>query len=120
MRRKVASAFAATAAIFLIAAFLIHRIPHDPRPAHREPLPGARLVREARSGIDTVDIWAFKNGLAPGTFVCRVTSFATRTDIGAAFGNSRFNNTGYSCSVTGASVAGTLILLTDWAQVVSG
>jgi MFS family permease len=47
-------AFAATAVIFLLAAFLIHRIPHDPRPAHREPLPGARLVREARSGIDTV------------------------------------------------------------------
>ena len=47
-------AFAATAADFVLAALLIHRIPHDPRPAHREPLPGARLVREARSGIDTV------------------------------------------------------------------
>jgi len=38
----------------VLAALLIHRIPHDPRPAHREPLPGARLLREARSGIDTV------------------------------------------------------------------
>ena len=47
-------AFAATAADFVLAALLIHRIPHDPRPAHREPLPGARLLREARSGIDTV------------------------------------------------------------------
>jgi len=47
-------AVAATAAVFLLAAFLIHRIPHDPRPTHREPVPGARLVREARSGIDTV------------------------------------------------------------------
>jgi MFS family permease len=47
-------AFAATAGVFLLAAFLIHRIPHDPRPAHREPLPGARIVREARSGADTV------------------------------------------------------------------
>ena len=43
-----------TAADFLLAALLIHRIPHDPRPAHRDPLPGARLVREARSGFDTV------------------------------------------------------------------
>jgi MFS family permease len=47
-------AFAATAADFVLAALLIHRIPHDPRPAHRDPLPGARLVREARSGLDTV------------------------------------------------------------------
>lgn len=47
-------AFAVTAADFVLAALLIHRIPHDPRPAHREPLPGARLVREARSGLDTV------------------------------------------------------------------
>ena len=47
-------AFAATAADFVLAALLIHRIPHDPRPAHRDPLPGARLLREARSGIDTV------------------------------------------------------------------
>jgi MFS family permease len=47
-------AFAVTAADFLLAALLIHRIPRDPRPAHRDPLPGARLVREARSGIDTV------------------------------------------------------------------
>ena len=38
----------------MLAALLIHRIPHDPRPAHREPLPGARLLHEARSGIDTV------------------------------------------------------------------
>ena len=47
-------AFAACAADFVLAALLIHRIPHDPRPAHRDPLPGARLVREARSGFDTV------------------------------------------------------------------
>src|SRR5690349_12478912 len=42
-------AFAVTAADCLLAGFLIHRIPHDPRPAHRDPLPGATLVREARS-----------------------------------------------------------------------
>jgi predicted MFS family arabinose efflux permease len=47
-------AFAVTAADCLLAGFLIHRIPHDPRPAHRDPLPGARLLREARSGVDTV------------------------------------------------------------------
>ena len=47
-------AFAVTAADFVLAALLIHRIPHDPRPAHREPLPGARLLHEARAGIDTV------------------------------------------------------------------
>ena len=47
-------AFAVTAADCLLAGFLIHRIPHDPRPAHRDPLPGARLLREARSGLDTV------------------------------------------------------------------
>jgi MFS family permease len=47
-------AFAVTAAVCLLAAFLIHRIPHDPRPPHRDPLPGARLLREARSGLDTV------------------------------------------------------------------
>jgi MFS family permease len=47
-------AFAVTAAVCLLAGFLIHRIPHDPRPAHREPLPGARVVAEARSGLDTV------------------------------------------------------------------
>ena len=29
-------AFAATATICLLAGFLIHRIPHDPRPAHRD------------------------------------------------------------------------------------
>jgi len=29
--------FAVTAAVCLLAAFLIHRIPHDPRPPHRDP-----------------------------------------------------------------------------------
>jgi MFS family permease len=47
-------AFAVTAADCLLAGFPIRRIPRDPRPAHRGPLPGARLLREARSGLDAV------------------------------------------------------------------
>jgi subtilisin len=56
------------------------------------------------AGVDTVHIWAFRNGQQPGTFVCVATYGQSRPDIGTAFGNSRFNNSGYSCNVNPSSL----------------
>jgi hypothetical protein len=62
---------------------------------------GWALDRGATSGtgVDVIHIWAFKDGQEPGTFVCVANYGQNRPDIGNAFGDSRFNPSGYSCNV---------------------
>jgi hypothetical protein len=68
------------------------------------------------TGITDIHIWAFQNGQPLGTFVCVGTYGQSRPDVGNAFGNSRFDNSGYSCTVP----ADTFAAGTTWFFVVFG
>jgi uncharacterized repeat protein (TIGR03803 family) len=82
------------------------------------PIAGWAIDRGSTSGTGVTDIhvWAFKDGQAPGTFVCVATYGQWRPDIGTAFGHSRFSNSGYSCTVP----ANTFGANTSWFFVVFG
>jgi bacillolysin len=62
------------------------------------------LGTAAGTGIDTIHIWAFPvNGL-PAIFVGAAQYGMSRPDIGAAFRDARFNNSGFSLTVSGANL----------------
>jgi hypothetical protein len=65
---------------------------------------GWAIDRESVSGpgVDTLHVYAFPvSGGGPATFLGVATYGASRPDVAAAFGNSRFTNSGYELLVSG-------------------
>jgi uncharacterized repeat protein (TIGR03803 family) len=61
-------------------------------------------------GVDVIHIWAFPaNGVfgQGGVFLSVGTYGHSRTDVGAAYGSTRFNNSGYSATVPGNTIPST-------------
>jgi hypothetical protein len=56
------------------------------------------------TGIDAIHVWAFPISGAPQFFVGVGTYGTARPDVGSYLGNSRFNNSGYTLTVTNGTV----------------
>jgi hypothetical protein len=56
------------------------------------------------TGVDAIHVWAFPVSGAPQFFVGVATYGLSRPDIGAYFGSSQFNNSGYSFTVTSSNL----------------
>ena len=67
----------------------------------------------AGTGIDAIAVWAFPANGAPATLVGLGTYGLSRADIGSVLGDTRFNNSGFTFTVTSANlpVAGTYDLI---------
>jgi hypothetical protein len=60
------------------------------------------------TGIDAIHVWAFPVGGAPQFFVGAATYGTSRPDVGSYLGGTRFNNSGFTLTVTsGMMPAGT-------------
>ena len=57
------------------------------------------------TGISTVHVWAFPTNGSPSKFVGVATYGQARPDIGTLYGNSRFNNSGYTFTVNSTNLA---------------
>jgi hypothetical protein len=79
------------------------------------------LAAGAGPGVDAVHVYAFQVGSTTPQLVGVATFGATRTDVGAAFGGSQFNNSGFSLTVNPAMLAaGTYDLAVYAHSTVSG
>jgi hypothetical protein len=64
------------------------------------------------TGVTDIHVWAFApGGVGPGQFVGVATYNQPRTDVGAAYGDSRFNNCGYTLTVNANQLAAGQYLL---------
>jgi glucose/arabinose dehydrogenase len=66
------------------------------------------------SGVDVVHVWAYPASGGPPIFAGAPTYGLPRADVGAAFGNARFNNSGYRLTV--ASLGPGTYDLVVWAR----
>jgi hypothetical protein len=55
-------------------------------------------------GIDAIHVWAFPVNGAPAFFVGATNAGLPRPDVAAFFGDSRFNNSGFSLTLTNVNV----------------
>jgi hypothetical protein len=79
------------------------------------------LAAGAGPGVDAVHVYAFPLGSTTPQLVGVATYGATRTDVGAAFGGSQFNNSGFRLTVNSATLAaGTYDLAVYAHSTVSG
>lgn len=69
-----------------------------------------RSATGSTSGIDTIHTYAYRVGGGAPTFVGAFTPDLPRNDVGAAYGNARWNNSGFAIPVTGLT-AGTYDLV---------